>query len=421
MKKIAIIGGGISGVALLRELSNKGVEAHLYEKEASLGGLIRCKKTDGHLYHLLGGHVFNSKSKEVLSWIEAHIPNYKSSLIETERCADILFEHGRVGYPIENHLHELPATLGKAALRDILARSDEAVSAGNFGEFLRLNFGETLYRTYFEPYNRKIWGPDLEAIPLEWLEGKLPMPTKHEILEANVFRQKEEGMVHSTFFYPKENGSQFWVEQLAPDEGIFYNHPVTQLTQIESGEWLVNGSEITYSDIIYTGDVTRLDEVIDSKVADLGLDPKLKKLRARGISNALCRVPRIEPSWTYLPESKLESNRIINTGIFSPSNVAANEHSVVLEFPFGTDRTQMEKDLNVVFPGATIIETNHVKKAYVIQNATTRADISAQKLKFEKHGLHLLGRFAEWEYYNMDMCIKSALDLSKKLLAQSSA
>jgi heterodisulfide reductase subunit A-like polyferredoxin len=36
MKKIAIIGGGISGVALLRELSNKGVEAHLYEKEASL-------------------------------------------------------------------------------------------------------------------------------------------------------------------------------------------------------------------------------------------------------------------------------------------------------------------------------------------------------------------------------------------------
>jgi UDP-galactopyranose mutase len=88
----------------------------------------------------------------------------------------------------------------------------------------------------------------------------------------------------------------------------------------------------------------------------------------------------------------------------------------VLEFPFGTDQTQMEKDLNVVFPGATIIETNHVKKAYVIQDATTRADISAQKLKFEKYGLHLLGRFAEWEYYNMDMCIKSALDLSNKIL-----
>jgi protoporphyrinogen oxidase len=143
MNKIAIIGGGISGVALLRELSNEGVEAHLYEKEASLGGLIRCKKTDGHLYHLLGGHVFNSKSKEVLSWIEAHIPNYKSSLIETERCADILFDHGRVGYPIENHLHELPATLGKAALREILARGDESVSAGNFGKFLRLNFGHS--------------------------------------------------------------------------------------------------------------------------------------------------------------------------------------------------------------------------------------------------------------------------------------
>ncbi len=31
-------------------------------------------------------------------------------------------------------------------------------------------------------------------------------------------------------------------------------------------------------------------------------------------------------------------------------------------------------------------------------------------------GVYTLGRFGEWEYYNMDICIKSAMNLSKRIL-----
>lgn len=34
-------------------------------------------------------------------------------------------------------------------------------------------------------------------------------------------------------------------------------------------------------------------------------------------------------------------------------------------------------------------------------------------------GIYSLGRFGEWEYYNMDVCIKSAMRLSKKIVGEN--
>lgn len=415
MKRVAIIGGGISGVSLLRELKTLNIDVHLYEKEPSPGGLIRCKNVNGHLYHLLGGHVFNSKNQQVLNWVKRQIPGYDEALLKMKRRADIRFDFGHVDYPIENSLNQLPRDLGQLALQEILENSSDPLQAQSFGAFLKANFGETLYRTYFEPYNRKIWGEALEEIPLDWLEGKLPMPTREEIVAANVFSQKEDAMVHSTFFYPKESGSQFWIDQLAQDEAIFCNHPVDSITQIPGGRWRINGSGAEYSDVVYTGDITKLQDFFDRGNTRISTDPELRKLKARGISNALCEIPKRQVTWTYLPEPEVCANRIINTGLFSPMNTPNGAHSAVLEFPFGTERCQMERDLKILFPTGRIIETNHVAKAYVIQEKDTRVRIDAQKRELKQHGFHLLGRFAEWEYYNMDMCIKSALDLAQRL------
>ena len=36
------------------------------------------------------------------------------------------------------------------------------------------------------------------------------------------------------------------------------------------------------------------------------------------------------------------------------------------------------------------------------------------KRRIEPKGLYLLGRFAEWEYYNMDVAMGAAIDLNKR-------
>ena len=37
--------------------------------------------------------------------------------------------------------------------------------------------------------------------------------------------------------------------------------------------------------------------------------------------------------------------------------------------------------------------------------------IQSLKKKLKEQGFYLLGRFAEWEYYNMDVAMGAALDL----------
>ena len=84
--------------------------------------------------------------------------------------------------------------------------------------FLNKNFGKTLCDIYFNNYNKKIWNRDLGTIPIDWLEGKLPMIGPKDILLKNIFSSKEDNMVHSTFYYQKKGGSQFIVNKLC--EGI---------------------------------------------------------------------------------------------------------------------------------------------------------------------------------------------------------
>ena len=45
----------------------------------------------------------------------------------------------------------------------------------------------------------------------------------------------------------------------------------------------------------------------------------------------------------------------------------------------------------------------------------SRKIIAEIKNILKKYNIFLLGRFAEWEYYNMDICIEKSLELSKKL------
>lgn len=67
MKKVAVIGAGISGLTIANLLKDKYI-VKVYEKESIPGGLISCKEINGGLFHTCGGHVFNSKRQDVLNW-----------------------------------------------------------------------------------------------------------------------------------------------------------------------------------------------------------------------------------------------------------------------------------------------------------------------------------------------------------------
>ncbi len=176
-QRIAIIGGGVSGLSAARILSVKH-NVTVFEAEARPGGMIKCDIVDGNMYHRTGGHVFNTKRGDVAEWFWARF-NRETEFTKALRQSVISLDGTlEVPYPIENNVYRLTAEVQQSCISDFLRMAREGYGAPeNFADFLRFRFGDTLYKLYFEPYNNKVWRRDLRQIPLSWLDGKLPMPT----------------------------------------------------------------------------------------------------------------------------------------------------------------------------------------------------------------------------------------------------
>ena len=67
MKKVAVIGAGVSGMTTAHLLKDKA-QVVVFEKDGKPGGLIKCRRVNASLFHTCGGHVFNSKRQDVLDW-----------------------------------------------------------------------------------------------------------------------------------------------------------------------------------------------------------------------------------------------------------------------------------------------------------------------------------------------------------------
>ncbi len=419
MKQAIVIGSGISGLSMASMLADR-YEVEILERSDKAGGLIKCDRIDGNLFHKVGGHVFNSKDQTVLDWFWQHF-NRDEEFLKATRNAKILLNGKLIGYPLENYLHQLPENETRAIVEELIAmlvqEKNKDVSYDNFKDFLIGNFGENLYRLYFGPYNSKIWNTDISKVPLEWLDGKLPMPQIKEVIISNIIKKEESTMVHASFYYPKRDGSQFIVNRLAEGQNIHLSFNVADISVESDGRLSVNDGSILTDLIVYCGDVRQLHQII--QIDDNELKTALEAvtdLPSNGTSNVLCETDENDISWLYLPEEKFKAHRIIYTGNFSDTNnEGTSRKTCVVEFSGKQDRETMLEELKNLPGNLRPLAFNYEPNSYIIQHKGTRNKIAGLKTHLAKYNVYLLGRFAEWEYYNMDKAIESAMDLNRKL------
>ncbi|MEQ3237750.1 protoporphyrinogen/coproporphyrinogen oxidase [Bacteroides cellulosilyticus] len=411
MRKIIIVGAGVSGLSIAQLLKNS-YEIKIIEKESRPGGLIKCDRVNGHLFHRTGGHVFNTKREDVSNWFWEHFDKDKE-FVKTDRYSVVSMPDGRIiSYPIENHAYQFSEEMMQRFIGDlILMASSDSVSPANFEEFLCSRFGETLYHDYFQPYNEKIWRRDLKDVPLSWLVGKLPMPTLREIIYNNFNHVEEKQFVHSTFYYPKNEGSQFLANRLAMGLDICYNTNVTSLKRVDNG-WMVNGE--LCDKVIFCGNIKDIPSILED--VDLtSYFAEIEKLEAHGTTSVLCEVDDNPYSWIYLPSRLHQAHRIICTGNFAQSNRGNRILSATIEFTDYISKESILEQLNRIPFGPKYLSCNYAPYTYPIQASGTRDLILSLKKHCEPLGLYFLGRFAEWEYYNMDVAIGASIDLIKCL------
>lgn len=412
MNKIAIIGAGISGLSIARMLSNRA-QVTLFETADRPGGLIKCDRVEGNLFHRTGGHVFNTKRQDVLDWFWGQFDR-ETEFTKADRNAIVAMSNGlMVPYPIENHVYYFDAATQQDFIDDLITMAQQPdVKPENFEEFLVARFGKTLYELYFRPYNRKVWRKELSKVSLSWLEGKLPMPTLQEMIYNNMNHVEEKSFVHSSFYYPRSGGSQFIVNRLSEGLNIRLNSEICQISK-QDDKWIVN--EEDFDSIVFCGNIKQLPALLGGAVDIEMFAEDIENLEYHGTTAVLCEIDANPYSWVYLPGAEHESHRIICTGNFAASNNAPGKLTGTIEF---TDEISKEEILNNLsrIPMQPRYLTHHYEKyTYPIQSRTTREQIGQLKQVLEPNNFYLLGRFSEWEYYNMDVAVGAAIDLNNRI------
>ncbi|MEN9919255.1 MAG: hypothetical protein RL662_1691 [Bacteroidota bacterium] len=411
--KIGILGAGISGLSIARMLSAK-FEVEVLEKNQIHGGIARTKDVNGIAYHTVGGHCFNSKHEDVLNFVfDTVLPRNEWNKIK--RDSKIKLQNYEVDYPIEfsiKQIYEHDQELAQRLTFDFIQATDDGVYA-SLDEWFRKKFGNAFAEEYFIPYNTKVWNKLPKEMSHLWVEDKLPMPNK-KIFFDGLMNNTHDSMSHFEFYYPKSNNQNTFIDALAKNMNVQCDYDVTSVAyNIESKKWIVN-NEKTYDFIINTTPLNKFVHTLQNTPENI--KDFANKLKANGISNVLWETKPTSKTWTYIPDKKSLFHRYIHIGSFFRPSSAHAISEVIGQHPYEEMTNHGRNDDFLVKP----LSFNNSDLAYVVFDDNYLNATTSIKDYLNEIGVYTLGRFGEWQYYNMDICMKKAIDLAEHIIKTKS-
>lgn len=403
--KIGVIGAGISGLAVGQLLDSKH-EVEIYEKSSDIGGIARAKMVNGFPYHVVGGHCLNSKNKKVMDFVYNYLP--KENWHEVKRVAKILFKGHTIDYPIEFSVQQIAKfdeDLAYRITKDFLSSTER--TANNLDDWFRINFGNTLAEEYLIPYNTKIWGKTPSEMSPDWVQGKLPIPNKKQFFKGLIGAEND-AMPHSVFNYPNNNTQNEFIDALGIGLKITTDYKVHKIERLESG-WLIN-DEKKVDVLISTMPLNLIPFLIEGAPDEIKNAAKL--LKYNKITNMLWETDEVTSTWTYCPDPSTIFHRHIHIG-----NFLQPKANVTITEAMGVISPKVMEQEGAKFDYLNKVLDYHVSDhAYVVFDHNYSSSVKKIKDYLSSLNIYSLGRFGEWEYYNMDICIESAMRIAEKLI-----
>lgn len=411
--KIAILGAGISGLSLFDIMDRfYGIRADLYEMEQQIGGLCRTRQTDGFTFDMSGGHVYNSRFERVNNYVFSLVDKEKWTC--SKRRSKIDFEGEIIDYPFEFALHMLKPEIAAECIIDLF-NVNENVKASNFKEFLINKFGKKIFELYLKPYNEKIWKMSLNNISSDWVEGKMPNPNKKEIILNALSRNSDETkMVHSNYYYPKEGGIQSLIDHIGANIPVDHLGEKIETIEFEDNHAYVNGNK--YDFIIWTMPLKVLNTAIKSipvsaanSIGDLKYNNLLTLLFSCEKEN--------DYSWTYIPDKSFIPHRIVYQGNLSNKCCPDGRSSMTFEVtrPQLYDLKEIINQIKARYNVEELIDYHFTEYAYSIYDLNRKENMRIINSYFKGKPIVFHGRFANWEYPNMDVCINNSFDIAEQI------
>ena len=422
-----ILGGGLAGLSLAHNLKQ---ETTILEKEERCGGLCRSFSHDGIVYDV-GPHIFFSKDKKTLEFI--------LSLMDTNvlKRSNKIFHRGRfVKYPFENGLSALDEKDRDYCLTEFLNNPYEGYKPENMLQFFLKTFGEGITQLYLEPYNEKIWKFSSACMDTQMVE-RIPKPPKQDIIDS-ANGAETEGYTHQLFFnYPKKGGTEelikAYVSRLGKKTKIVTSVEIKKIRR-EGKTWHVETNKGVFtSDTLIN--CMPLQELFGYIEAPKEILDALNKLRYNSIHIVTVQAKKdaVGDNFAlYLADKDIIFHRLSKLDFLGESYKKKGASTLMLEITYRPESylSQMPEDeiLQSVIEG--LEKTGLVKKedvvstqiktfpyAYVIYDLDHRKNTDTILKYLSEEGIKCCGRFAEFEYLNMDGIVAHSDRLAKEIEA----
>lgn len=395
--KYLILGAGPAGLTLANKLLDRGEESFLVlEKENVAGGLCRSIDVDGSELDIGGGHFLDVRRPEVVEYMFKFMPENEWN--KFERDSRIFIHDTYIGHPFEANIWQLDENLQKEYLESV---KNAGCNTGKekpekFTEWINWKLGDAIANNYMLPYNRKMYGEALDELGTYWME-KLPNVSYEDTLrscEEHRFYGAQPG--HAQFYYPKDFGFGEVFRRMAERLGDKLICGV-KIEKLSLDDCCVNDgyeAETIITTIPWTAidDITGLDEQQKNNVDSL----KHTSLYVNYFPEKM----DTEAQWIYYPDEKLCYHRVLVRHNFLPGAKGYwTETNAVRKEKIGLE-SEFEYKNEYAYPLNTIGKEEKI--ASLLEYAKERNVIG-------------LGRWGEWQHYNMDLVVMKAMELSNKI------
>ncbi|MBX9578839.1 MAG: FAD-dependent oxidoreductase [Gemmataceae bacterium] len=290
----------------------------------------------------------------------------------------------------------------------------------NFEEFIYQVWGAGIAKHFAVPYNRKIWAVPLDQMETSWLGGRVPLPDLEEMIEGALSPKPKPMGPNARFGYPLRGGFQALMDGFLPllTGDLRLGTRVVGVSPNRRELALGDGSVLGYDQLVSTMPLPVLIRAMgdeapeDVKRAAAGL----RHTSVRCVNLGIGRANLTEKHWIYYPEDTV-FHRIFVQGNASPHCNPPGGFGLTCEITYGPlkplpcdgddlIRRCIDDCVRVGFIKADdpVWAANQVDMpfAYVVYDHARPRNVALIREWLSRHGIHLAGRYSEWEYYNSD-------------------
>mgnify|MGYP003537495553 CR=1 FL=1 len=378
MYDVIIVGAGTAGCVAARQLAEQGKEVLIIEKKSHIAGNCYDAKDEyGVLVHIYGPHIFHTDKEEVYTFL-SHFTDWYS--FRHEVVANV---HGTY-MPVPFNLHTLKLAFGEVegkrleqklvAIYGMETRVPILELMNHEDEDLQ-RIGQFVYDNIYVYYTMKQWGKKPEEIDPA-VTARVPVSISYD---SCYFADKYQGVPSKGFTHLFEN-------MLHHDRiSVRLNTEAKDVLAIRDDKLYFKG-ELFDGKVIFTGPI---DEFFGCKYG---------------------RLPyrTLEFVFEHLKQDDFQGHSVVNYTV-------DEDYTRITEYKHLTGQTCEGTTISKEYPAAYTGDVGQIPY-YAIANAENEA--LYQKYREEVSSVpnfYLLGRLAEYRYYNIDVMVERAIELSKHL------